>query len=220
MGLKMKTLKTRTENKTVDRTGIIIVGYPGAGKTTVAELFYEYTESMMIETGDVVRHGATEYYDRGLDDISSHELGEYSTMRREEDGGDYVALDIIDALKSSDEFPDIPAIVCGMRDEEAYGTFTDFFDTMNIISVTANREKRLHRLQSRGENDESEFTMSDLLERDNREDGWGTHFWMNSGLSEDHVHRYEIENENTVDALRSSVKTLIPIIGLPVHERH
>lgn len=196
---------------TETRTGIVVVGYPGAGKTTVSHIIGGLTDCICIETGDIVRDGAREYFSDTIDEIGSHELGEYSTMRRKQDGGDYVARDVIEQLQSQDSFPRVPAVISGMRDVEAFETFREFFDILNIITVTADCETRLQRIQKRGKNDETEFTSEDLKMRDQREDTWGTTFWMSDERNSESVHCYTLSNDS--DSLIDLTADIQPMLG-------
>lgn len=157
-----------------EKVGYGICGYAGAGKSTAAEMIADWTGAINIETGDTVRAGAEDHFGVSADELSSDELGEYSTMRREEDGGDYVAQDIIDQLERRDDFPAKPVVVCGIRDTEVPALFRDWFDSFELIAIHADFDTRLHRLRGRGRNGEDAFDKHDLAERDGRESMWGT----------------------------------------------
>lgn len=156
------------------REGYAIIGLAAAGKSEAGRILAAELDAINIETGDLVRRGAREHFDTPTDQLTSDELGDYSTMRRETDGGDYVAQDTIAELEAHDEFPESPAIVTGMRDTESPALFGKFFDTFEIIWVHAEFDTRLERLQGRGRQDEADFGKSDLATRDGRESMWGT----------------------------------------------
>jgi len=191
------------------KQAIAVVGYPGAGKSLVGEKLAAMTGSVSIETGDVVRDGAVEYFDVGsADELSSNQLGKYSTMRRREDGGDYVAHDVVEQLENDPWYPVVPAVIIGMRDTQAPAFFEEYFDSFQILWVHAPFQTRLERLQDRGRNGEQEFTESDLKQRDGRENMWGTaecvfradHRIMNDGDIQDiYEELFELIDERWFD---------------------
>jgi len=209
----------RRQIATGTKHGIIVVGYPAAGKTTVSHIIAGLTNSVCIETGDIVRDGAREYFSDTIEEIGSHELGEYSTMRRKQDGGDYVATDVIKHLQSQDSFPRVPAVISGMRDKEAFETLREFFDILSIVAVDAEPETRLHRLQERGKNDESDFTRDDLEMRDQREKDWGTAYWMSAERSGKSVYHHTISNDtDSLLDLTSDIQSVLDSIRDTVSE--
>lgn len=157
-----------------EKFAIAIVGLPGAGKSTAARFMNEKIDGIFHETGDIVRLMAKNHFGDDFGEISSKELGEYSTMRRETDGGDYVAQDLLEMLEKDEKFPEKPVVICGMRDSEVPDLFSAEFDRFTVVWVHAPFKKRLERLQKRARQDESEFTKADLAERDGRESMWGT----------------------------------------------
>ncbi len=200
----------RRQTVTGTKHGIVVVGYPAAGKTTVSHIIAGLTDSVCIETGDIVRDGAREYFSDTIEEIGSHELGEYSTMRRKQDGGDYVATDVIEQLQSQDSFPRVSAVISGMRDKEAFETLREFFDILSIVAVTAEPETRLQRLQERGKNDESDFTRNDLEMRDQREKDWGTAYWMSAERADESVYVYTISNDtDSLLDLTSNIQSVL-----------
>lgn len=150
-----------------------IVGYPGAGKSEAGRLLSNEIGGINIETGNIVRQGAEQYFGMPSDEILSDDLGDYSTMRRERDGGDYVAQDVITKLTENKKYPDQPAVITGIRDTEAIPPFEEFFNTFQILWIHAEFGERLHRLQKRDRQDESGFTKAELAERDGKESMWG-----------------------------------------------
>ncbi|ELZ84413.1 hypothetical protein C453_12741 [Haloferax elongans ATCC BAA-1513] len=184
------------------RKGVVVIGLPGAGKSTAGEMLADELDAIELETGDIVREGARDHFDvDSTDDLSSDALGDYSTMRRDVDGGDYVAQDIIDRLEAADAVPAKPVVVIGMRDTEAIPALELWFDSLATVWVHAPFDERLDRLQGRGRQDESDFDADDLVRRDGRESMWGTPewaFWADAKL----------RNEWGVDALREQVTNL------------
>lgn len=157
-----------------DKIGIAVVGFPASGKSEVSECLGEITDSLVIETGDIVRDSYAKDTGNDPEEDSSKSLGEYSTMRREEDGGDYVAQDVVSWAEDHDRIPGNAIVISGMRDTESPALFEDYFDTFHIVHVHAPFNERLRRLQERDRQDESNYTKADLAERDGRESMWGT----------------------------------------------
>lgn len=158
----------------MEREGYAIVGYPGAGKSLAGEILSEKIDGITIETGDIVREGAEGYFGTSAEELPSDKVGEYSTMRREVDGGDYVAQDVITLLENNSRFPENPAIIVGMRDTESLELLRTFFDRFEIIWIHARFDRRLQRLIERDRQDEGDFTKEKLKIRDGRENMWGT----------------------------------------------
>lgn len=180
--------------------GIVIVGLPGAGKSEAGELAATALNGAhVIETGGVVRRGAAQFYQEDVADLSSDQLGEYSTMRRERDGGDYVARDVIDTLED-EAGADEPAVIIGMRDTEALPVLKDYFESLQVIWVHAPHDVRLQRLQDRDRQDEADFTSEDLQRRDGRESMWGTPEWAFHADT-------HILNTGTLQHLRQRIET-------------
>ena len=176
------------------KIGYGVAGYPAAGKSVVGEKLEQLLGGINIETGNVVRREASKHFDCDVEQLSSKELGEYSTMRRETDGGDYVAQDVIEQLEDNPDFPERPVIVTGMRDSEVPELFNEYFDHFQLVFVDASEGIRLERLRGRGRQDESDFTREDLRERDEREAEWGTADLHDKADT-------HIINEGTVDEL-------------------
>lgn len=181
------------------KKAIAVVGYPGAGKSTAGRILSTGLSGIHIETGDVVRAGAVEYYDvDGTEELSSEQLGQYSTMRRRDDGGDYVAQDVIDQLERMENFPRETAVIVGMRDTAVPELFDEYFDDFVTVWVHATFETRLERLQERGRNGEDTFTEDDLKYRDGRENMWGT---AECAFQAD----LRVMNEKSIEELRHSL---------------
>lgn len=172
--IPVRAVSDTTTTRTPYREGIAICGFPGAGKSEAGHILAELTDGINIETGDIVREGAQSHFDRPSTELSSDELGDYSTMRRERDGGEYVAQDTIERLEQHSAFPEHPAIITGMRDSESPALFGEFFAFFRIVWIHADFDTRLERLQGRGRQDESAFTKENLARRDGRESMWGT----------------------------------------------
>jgi len=180
--------------------GIVVVGFPGAGKTEAGKFAATALDGAhVIETGGVVRRGAAQFYQEDVENLTSDQLGEYSTMRRERDGGDYVARDVIETLEE-DAGADQPAVIIGMRDTEALPVLRDHFERLQIVWIHAPHDVRLERLQDRDRQDEAGFTSEGLQRRDGRESMWGTPEWA--------FHAdVRILNTGTLDHLRQLVET-------------
>lgn len=192
----MNTADTYDSDRAHARVGIAVVGYPGAGKTEAGEMLANLTDGILIETGDIVRAGAEEHYGKPAEDLASGVLGDYSTMRREQDGGDYVAQDVLKRLAAHVEFPERPAIISGLRDTESPGLLRKHLDHFEIVWIHAPFDVRLQRLQDRGRQDEGGYDREELAERDGRESMWGV-----SDLS--FMADSQIPNEGTLKELRN-----------------
>lgn len=190
-----------------DITAYGLIGLPGAGKSTVAEEMGTILDADVIETGDYVRAGARDHFGTDDGELSSQELGDYSTMRRRTDGGDYVAQDVIADLDGDEG----TIIISGMRDTEVPDLFDETFGEFSIIWIHAPFDERLSRLQGRGRQDEGDFTADDLASRDGRESMWGT---------TDLMARHDIMFENTgdEDELYDDVSDLLYILSWQKYE--
>lgn len=183
------------------RIGYSVIGYPAAGKSEAARSLASHTQGILIESGDVVRRGAESHFGQPADDLTSDQLGEYSTQRREEDGGTYVADDIVEQLEAHDEFPRRVAIISGMRDTESTPVFESYFDHYFICWVHATFDTRLERLRERGRQDEDGFTKDYLAKRDGRESMWGT---SDLAFESD----YTVENEGRLSELDARMEAV------------
>lgn len=183
------------------RIAYAIVGYPGAGKSTAGAAFEELFGGIVIETGDIVRESAAKDFGIPVEELTSDELGDYATARRERDGGDWVAQETLQALFDHDEFPECPAIIVGMRDSEAPMLFRKHMDIFRVVWVHTTFEQRLRRLQSRGRQDEASFEREDLQKRDGRESMWGV-----SDLT--FMADYKVVNHGELDDLRDQLRKI------------
>lgn len=189
------------------RVGIAVVGYPGAGKSEAGRILADLTGGILIETGDIVREGAEEHFGKPAEDLPSGVLGDYSTMRREQDGGDYVAQDVLEQLSAYEDFPERPAIISGMRDTESPALFREHLDRFGIVWVHAEFDVRLQRLQDRGRQDEGGYSREELAERDGRESMWGV-----SDLS--FIADARVSNESSLEELRQHLLEVTLKLGV------
>lgn len=142
-------------------------GLPGAGKSTAAKAAHSVAErGGYVETGELVRQMAA---DDGLEDPSSHELGEWAAAERERSGGGFIGEKFVGMCSRGDYEPSYPLFVDGVRHRHTVKEFREYFEQVVVVLLKAGFANRLDRLQGRGRDGEDEFTEVDLLRRDGRE---------------------------------------------------
>lgn len=164
-----------------------ITGYPGAGKTVVADIAEEYGAEV-VSMGDEVR---------ARNDTDEH-TGVFATEMREQHGQDIVARWTADKIEGLDADT---VVVEGVRSLDELEYFQQYFDEFTLILVNADDSIRLKRLQDRGREDEDEFDMDALQERDEREESWGL-----AELIEDGDYETIVNNHNTRGPLEEKVR--------------
>lgn len=173
-------------------------GLPGAGKSAASNIAEE-KGFPVVEMGQVVRDTATD--ELGTEATSS-EIGEWATAHREEHGNEIFAKYTADMISA--KFDDETVVIDGLRTPMEFEVFDSAFNSARMILVTAPEETRLNRLQSRGREDESNFTLEDLRERDERELEWGVR-----EILEKEVYDIEIENSGTLNEFRQDIIGII-----------
>lgn len=179
----------------------IIGGLPGAGKTTAGEILAAITGGTMLESGDMVRQMAAE---DGLEDPSSHELGEWSGQQREEVGEAYIEEALVGMILRGEYDFNEPFIYAGLRNRQGLTELRDFFET-TFIWIDARPGVRLDRLVNRERDDEDQFSMEDLEERDRIEiEELGQETLLGTDLAD-----YVVENEGSMEELRDELRDIV-----------
>lgn len=164
-----------TINDIDNGTAICFIGFPGAGKTTAAKAMAEIIGTpLFTSTGDIVRELAADHFDTDLDSLTGEEIGEFSTMKRENDSPLYVAREAVGRTEADWRWPEFPLVLEGVRDKEAATFYRDAFEQFIIVFVHAPFQERVSRLADRSrESDEEGYSIADLMHREERELDWG-----------------------------------------------
>lgn len=179
----------------------LLGGLPGSGKSTTADILETLTGGTVLSAGQLVRQLAK---DDGLEEPTSKELGQWSGRRREQDGDAYLEDEIIEMSEAGDYQYDKPLIYDSVRNADGVEVMQDYFTHTCFIWIDANPVVRLERLQDRDRDDEADFTMEDLRERDRIEiQELGQESLLGNDLA-DHV----IVNESTTEELSSKLHTI------------
>jgi dephospho-CoA kinase len=151
------------------------VGYPAAGKSVVAD-WMNNNGIPVVSMGDRLRERFKQVNEDTLKkEFNSNDksslLGKWATKQREIYGQQIIAewtYEYIDNNINSDII-----FIDGLRSKAELDVFQNNFEDVNVILIQAKRQERLKRIQERGREGESEFTIDDLIERDKREESWG-----------------------------------------------
>lgn len=177
---------------------IAVTGFPGAGKSTVAELICERADdSVELETGQVTRKAFFE--NKGRKPESSDELGDWVTSKMEDDN-------LYFSKKMSEYIEDMDSeiiILGGLRRKDELDDIRDTVEeNFIIITVEADEKTRLERLRERDRDNEGEFSLEDLRKRDEREIGWGVDEMIEAS-------EIKIRNEDSLDELKNKVDEMM-----------
>lgn len=157
-----------TEN---NKYGIGLIGYPAAGKSySVNTLEESPLPCEGIAIGDIVRDILSDHPEYGPEPTGS-EIREWVTAKLDEDD-EAVIREVVTELdtRSFNGYP----VIDGIRTPADVRVLNDYFDEFVLIFLDAPDEVRLERIQERGrDEEEQEFTMEDLKERDADEEAWG-----------------------------------------------
>ncbi|MFB6266932.1 MAG: AAA family ATPase [Halodesulfurarchaeum sp.] len=177
-------------------TVIGIVGLPGSGKSEAAAVARDL-DIPVVTMGDVVRAETT---DRGLDPASDH--GEVAQALREEDGPDAIATRSLPIIESNLEDHDV-VVVDGIRSGAEVERFEAAFgEDFRLVEITAPRQLRRERLETRGRDTPADEGGEDLEAREERELGFGMAAAMERADE-------TIENTASLEAFREEVRTLL-----------
>lgn len=178
-----------------DKKVVLVSGYPGAGKSTVAGILEEdISNSVHIESGDIVR---TKYREEVEDDMDSHSLGEWVDGKVDENESYVAEL----TLKKASEMDEDIVIISGLREVVAHELAEDIFSSYDSIFVDSKFNVRLERMNNRGREGEDDFTEQDLRERDEREINWGIEDIRD-------ISNHHIENNSSLNSLKKSIYEL------------
>ena len=144
----------------IQKTGIGVVGLPGAGKSVISEVAQQLKIPTVV-MGDVIRNLCTE---RGLT-INSDNLGELMTSIRKEEGMNAVAIRALPRIMNLDGEV---VIIDGLRSYEEVEFFRSRFLKFIIMAVHAAPHIRFERIRRRKRSDDPQNYRA-FQERDHRE---------------------------------------------------
>lgn len=144
----------------IQKTGIGVVGLPGAGKSIISEIAQQLTIPTIV-MGDVIRNLCTE---RGLA-INSENLGELMTSIRKEEGMNAVAKRTLPGIMKLDGNM---VMIDGLRSYEEVEFFRDRFAKFIIMAIHAAPQIRYERIRRRKRPDDPQNFRA-FQERDHRE---------------------------------------------------
>lgn len=170
-----------------------VVGYPGAGKSTVEELASDEGHTTIQMGAEVKRRARAEMGD----EATSDDIGEWATEQREINGETVVARWTAERLNELETTPVM--VIDGVRSVDELEVFEKRFENVEVVYVSTDFDERLRRLQERGRDGEDKFEVSDLERRDAREDSWGVANLL------DEVEYTEIENNGTFEEFKNAV---------------
>ena len=179
---------------------IVIVGYPGAGKTEVRKIIEELYGIKGVAMGDIVRMQA-QRFEIPMD---PKEISRFADSMRRIHGMDYWARKTVEYINDMRRSKSIGKIIVidGVRNIEEVEYFKRIFgENLVIIAVNAPDELRFKRLLERGRQDEIK-TIEDLRLRDDIERSWGLDKVI--GMAD-----FIIENSGTIEELKESVKSVL-----------
>lgn len=180
----------------------LFAGLPGSGKSTAAEIGKTLTNGGVLEAGEMIREMAR---DDGIENPSSQELGEYAASKREEFGPGFFAERAVGMMLRGEYDVDYPVFIDSVRHINGVVEFSEFFDSTFLVFVDAPLSVRYERLTGRGRDDEADFTVPDLMDRDRRElNELGTE----TIIDNDRVD-YKIQNVGTQEDLRESIADIL-----------
>ena len=176
-------------------TVIGTVGLPGSGKGEAASVARE-RGIPVITMGDVIREACRE---RGLDPATEH--GRVARALREEDGPTAIAERSLPMIRERLADHEV-VLVDGIRSGVEVDVFEDAFDGFVLVSIEAPFELRAERLDLRGRDAGEEEGGESLIERDERERGFG----MDDAMARADV---TIENVDSLEAFRTEVEAIL-----------
>lgn len=153
-----------------EKTAFGLIGYPAAGKSYSVDVLEDSTFNCEgIAIGDVVRDILSSHPEYGPNPTGS-EIREWVTTKLEEDD-EAVITEVVNELDTKD--PDGFMVIDGIRTPADVRVLNEYFDNFALFYIDSPDEVRLERIQDRGRDEEANFTMNDLKERDSDEEAWG-----------------------------------------------
>jgi dephospho-CoA kinase len=180
----------------------IFAGLPGSGKSTAAEIGAMLTGGDVLSAGQMIRRLAER---DGLEEPTSKELAGYAAERREHDGPGFFAQRAVDMIERGEYMYDEPLFIDSVRHRDGFDYFNDFFDETTFIWVSATVQTRLERLIDRGRDDEGQFSVTDLYDRDETE---LTELGQQTLIRSDYID-YRVVNEGTEEELKEHIEELV-----------
>jgi dephospho-CoA kinase len=180
----------------LEKTAIIVVGMPGAGKSEVSS-FYKGQGIPMFRTGDVFRE---EVVRRVLElNVENSEM--ISRKLREEEGIDVAARRVMEKVGRLKE-----KVVCieGPRDMDEIKFIASRANAVLVV-VFADDATRFRRMKNRGQGARDPKTMKMFEWRDSKELGRG----LGEVISTKKYRRYEIKNEGSIDELKAKAAKIL-----------
>jgi len=145
-----------------------LMGLPGAGKTTAAMILAGETDSAILRAGKAIRTMLKEQ--RGVSDPTSEALGEFAAQKRQEEGPGFFGTYAKEQVTTLQPGTDESLVIDSFRHREGVRQVEEMLEVdFTSIMVECPRAVRLKRMQRRGRDDEADFTMKDLEDRDMRE---------------------------------------------------
>jgi dephospho-CoA kinase len=181
----------------IRKTGIGIVGLPGAGKSIVSEVATEKYGIPTIIMGDIIRHLCTE---RGLE-INSNNLGDLMVSIRKEEGMDAVAKRTLTQIA---EMKGNFVIIDGLRSYEEVELFQEKLSKFLVMAIHASPHARFMRIQKRRRFDDPE-NFKTFQERDLRE--------ITAGIAKIFtLADIMLVNEGSIKPLKNRISTILRLI--------
>lgn len=145
---------------------LAVCGLPGSGKGEFASVM-ESNGIPILSMGDMVR---AEVSRLGIEE-SPGIFGEIAAQLRAEFGDDVLAkrlCDAVDELLNSNDL----ILIEGLRGTAEFDLFNSRWgDKFSTIAITASRETRFERTQTRGRSEDGDISAFEV--REQRETGWG-----------------------------------------------
>lgn len=166
------------------REVFVLVGLPGAGKSTAAEHITEYIEreyhenSQHFEVSDFVR---TLFEDQSEADVDDNQLGAWAAQQKAEYGNDHFVREMANAIHS----PVTPhVVISGVRSPAEAEAVRDVFgeESVTVVSIWTLPDERFERKYGDGPSEEHP-KWETFCERNERElHEWGAlQFFLEDG---------------------------------------